>query len=494
MKKRKSFGVKLWLWFLLFSAVIFLVLWLLQTVFLQNFYNGMAIRNVEKAVGKMTAHSSDTGFYEVIDEVAVKNSLLVFVTDENGNVLYSADEYRRLYGNENQADGVSDNPYHAGDVMNWEKGALRNLPYSYQTLVNELNKAVNGRVGFVTEDNAAYVTGVRLGDGRILSVSLPLGTVGGTVGILRAQLVWVSVLSLILGFVLAWVISKRFEKPVAQIAASAKEVAGGNFHPEFPKGFCAELDELSDTLEETALRLEKSKNSQREFLANVSHDLRTPLTMIKGYAEMVKEISWSDEENREKDLNIIMREADRLTALVNEILEFSAMQADSSVKEYEKIDLSRAVKEVIEQFAPFCEQNGYVIETEITDGITVRADESRIKRVIYNFIDNAVNHTDDSKKIKASLTAGDGSARFSVTDYGKGIADEDIPYIWDRYYTSRSRKNKAVVSGLGLSIAKEILTAHRAKFGVDNRNNCTFWFEMKIHREISAKTIENAPA
>ena len=309
---------------------------------------------------------------------------------------------------------------------------------------------------------------------------------------------------------------------MAQIAASAKEVAGGNFHPEFPKGFCAELDELSDTLEETALRLEKSKNAQREFLANVSHDLRTPLTMIKGYAEMVKEISWNDEENREKDLNIIMREADRLTALVNEILEFSAMQADANesrfcicspalgvndclgcladkigvhpVKEYEKIDLSRAVKEVIEQFAPFCEQNGYVIETEITDGITVRADESRLKRVIYNFIDNAVNHTDESKKIRASLTAKDGSARFSVTDYGKGIADEDIPYIWDRYYTSRSRKNKAVVSGLGLSIAKEILTAHRAKFGVDNRNNCTFWFEMKIHREISAKTIENAPA
>ena len=199
MKKRKSFGVKLWLWFLLFSAVIFLVLWLLQTVFLQNFYNGMAIRNVEKAVSKMTAHSSDTGFYEVIDEVAVKNSLLVFVTDENGNVLYSADEYRRLYGGTTQANDGTDNPYHAGDVMNWEKGALRNLPYSYQTLVNELNKAVNGRVGFVTEDNAAYVTGVRLGDGRILSVSLPLGTVGGTVGILRAQLVWVSVLSLILG-------------------------------------------------------------------------------------------------------------------------------------------------------------------------------------------------------------------------------------------------------------------------------------------------------
>ena len=466
MKKRKSFGVKLWLWFLLFSAVIFLVLWLLQTVFLQNFYNDMAIRNVESAVGKMTAHASDSDFYEVIDKIAVSNSLLVFVTDADGNVLYSADEYQRLYDGTKQANDGTDNPYHAGDVMNWEKGALRNLPYSYQALVNKLNEAETNRVGFMTEDETAYVTGVRLGDGKLLSVSLPLGTVGGTVGILRVQLVWI--------------ISKRFEKPVAQIAASAKEIAGGNFHPEFPKGFCAELDELSDTLGETASHLEKAQNAQREFLANVSHDLRTPLTMIKGYAEMVKEISWSDEEKREKDLGIITREADRLTALVNEILDFSAMQADNSVKEYEKIDLSRAVREVIGQFAPFCEQNGYVIEAEITDGVTVSADEAQIKRVIYNFIDNAVNHTDESEKIKVSLTVADGSARFEVTDYGKGIAVEDIPYIWDRYYTARNRKNKAVVSGLGLSIAKEILTAHRARFGVDSKNGCTFWFELGI--------------
>ncbi len=478
MKKRKPFGVKLWLWFLLFSAAIFTVLWLLQTVFLQNFYDGMAIRNVERAVSKMTAHASDFDFYEVIDEIAVSNSLLVFVTDADGNVLYSADEYRRLYGETNQAEDGTDNPYHAGDVMNWEKGALRNLPYSYQTLVNKLDEAQTDRVGFVTQDETAYVTGVRLGDGRTLSVSLPLGTVGGTVGILRVQLVWVSVLSLALGFCLAWIISKRFGKPVAQISRSAKQIAEGNFRPKFPKGFCAELDELSETLEETALRLEKAKNAQREFLANVSHDLRTPLTMIKGYAEMVKEISWSDAEKREKDLSIIMRESDRLTALVNEILEFSAMQADGSVKEYEKIDLSRAIRDVIEQFAPFCEQNGYVIETEITDGVTARVNEAQIKRVIYNFIDNAVSHTDESKKIKVSLTVAGGRARFAVTDYGKGIADEDVPYIWDRYYTARNRKNKAVVSGLGLSIAKEILTAHRAKFGVDNRNKCTFWFEL----------------
>ena len=474
MKKRKSFGVKLWLWFVAFAAGIFAALWLLQTVFLQSFYNDMAIRGVERAAKEIVAHAGGTDLYDVIDEIAGENSLLVFVTDGQRRILNSSDAYQGLYREERR----NDNPYLAQDQeLSWEKGALRNLPDSYGTLFERI-KVGEDSAGFVTEDNAAYVTGRVLPDGNILYISMPLGTVGGTVRILRLQLVWVSVLSLVLGFVLAWVISKRFEKPVAEIAGSAKQIAEGNFHPELPRGFCAELDELSDTLGETALRLEKAQNAQREFLANVSHDLRTPLTMIKGYAEMVKEISWSDEEKREKDLDIITREADRLTALVNEILDFSAMQSNNAPQEYGVIDLSRAVKEVLEQFAPFCEQNGYVIETKIADGVTARADETQIKRVIYNFIDNAVNHTDDSKKVKVSLTIKNGSARFAVTDYGKGIANEDLPYIWDRYYTARNRKNKAAVSGLGLSIAREVLTAHRAKFGVSNKTGCTFWFEL----------------
>ncbi len=481
MKRRKSFGVKLWLWFVFFSAAIFLALWLLQTVFLQSFYNDMAIRSAEKAAAEMAEHSSSADFYDVIDETAAENSLLVFVTDAEGNILYSADEYKGLYGNSGQTEPKNGNPYFSSDeILNWEKGALRNLPYSYESFIAKLKETGEDSAGFISEDNAAYVAGCVLPNGDILYISMPLGTVGGTVRILRLQLLWVSVLSLILGFALAWVISKRFEKPVAEIADSAKQIAVGNFHPELPKGFCTELDELSDTLGETALRLEKAQNAQREFLANVSHDLRTPLTMIKGYAEMVKEISWSDAEKREKDLDVITREADRLTALVNEILDFSAMQANGVPQEYGVIDLSRAVQDVIGQFSPFCEQNGFVIEAEITDGLTVSADEAQIKRVIYNFIDNAVNHTGESKKVKVSLTAADGSARFAVKDYGKGIADEDLPYIWDRYYTARNRKNKAVVSGLGLSIAKEVLTAHKAKFGVDNRNDCTFWFKLKI--------------
>ena len=482
MKKRKSFGVKLWLWFALFSAAIFLALWLLQTVFLQRFYNGMAIRNVERAAENIAAHAEAADFYDVIDETAAENPLLVFVTDTEGNILYSADAYKRLYGEkEPAAQQQNGNPYFSPDtVLNWEKGALRNLPSGYEDFMARLMASGTGSVGFETADNAAYVTGAVLENGKILYISMPLDAVGGTVGILRLQLVWVSALSLLLGFALAWGISKRFEGPVAKITDSAKQIAAGNFHPELPKGFCRELDELSDTLAETARSLERAQASQRDFLANISHDLRTPLTMIKGYAEMVKDISWEDAQKRESDLNIIIREADRLTALVNEILDFSAMQSGKKEITRRVMNLSRAARDVIGQFSPFCAQNGFAIETEIADGLLITADEMQIKRVIYNFIDNAVNHAGDSRKIRVSVKETEGRARLEVTDYGKGIADAELPYIWDRYYTARNRKNKGAVSGLGLSIAKEILIAHDAAFGVDNKNGCTFWFEVKI--------------
>ena len=127
MKKRKSFGVKLWLWFVLFAAAIFLVLWLLQTVFLQSFYNDMAIRGVERAAKEIVAHAGETDIYDVIDEVAGENSLLVFVTDGQRRILYSSDSYKGLYGSSGQQEQQNGNPYFSSDeVMNWEKGALRN--------------------------------------------------------------------------------------------------------------------------------------------------------------------------------------------------------------------------------------------------------------------------------------------------------------------------------------------------------------------------------
>lgn len=491
--KRKAFGMKLWLYFILFSAIIFVTLWLLQTVFLQNFYNGMAIRNIQKVATQIAEQRDSEDLESVIDNFARNDSLLIFLTDWQGNVIYSADQNKSVY-QENRtwhtSDSDNDNPYRNSDEMlNWQIGAYRNLPQGYDEFLQQLSSSNDSRVGYALENNTAYVYGMilsasgtasgLLGDkGTVLYISMPLGAVGAAVGILRIQLVWVTLASLAIGFIIAYFISHRFARPVSAILMQARRMANGDFDGDFEKGFCLELDELSETLGQTADALAQAENYRRELLANVSHDLRTPLTMIRGYAESVRDITWEDNENRETDLTIIIREADRLTGLVNDILDYSALQATDRPAEWKDVDLSCAAQYAIEQFAPLCVRDGYTIESDIVPGQWVCGDRKQLVRVLYNLIDNAIHHAGNSRNIQVAVKDIGKSVRVEVRDYGEGILPDELPYIWDRYFTTKQRKRSSGGSGLGLAIAKEILLAQKAEFGVKSEigQGCLFWF------------------
>lgn len=478
----------MWSYFILFAAIIFVILWLIQTVFLQSFYSRMAIANLNKAAQEIISHQDGADILARIDETAMKNSLLIFLTDENGEVLYSVDEYSTLYSAVEDEHNSSKNPYRS-DIgsMSWEQGAIRNLPYSHMELIVQLLVSGNTSIGYITSDGSAYVSATRLSTCNvfpekdvILCISMPLGTVDVATGILQIQLMWMSILSFVLAFVLAFFLARRFEKPIQELAYQARRISQGKFNIVEKAGFCTELDDLAETLNETAHSLERLEDSRRELLAGVSHDLRTPLTMMKGYAEMLQEFSWKDEQTRNHDLAVIQREADRLTALVNEILEYSSMQSNGLKLQMEEFDFSEMADCVANQFDALWKVQGYVIDKIIEPGIYVRGDRRQFERVIYNFIDNAVDHAGGQKHIIIKLSAKNNSIRFSVKDFGSGIPEAEIPYIWEKYYTARNRKNKDTVSGLGLSIAKEILSVHKAQFGVMCEEGSEFWFEMTI--------------
>ncbi|MGN0107918.1 MAG: ATP-binding protein, partial [Hominilimicola sp.] len=324
-------------------------------------------------------------------------------------------------------------------------------------------------------------TDLNNGKEAVLYISKALGSVSGTIGILRIQLVWVTVASLLLGFIIAYFISRRFARPVLLLSEKAAHMADRDFKSDFKKGFCSELDELSDTLNKTADDLAKAENFRREFFANISHDLRTPLTMIKGYAEMVRDFSWESEETRETDLNVIIREADRLTGLVNEILEYSAFQSGHMQIDFDDINISSVAQKVIGQFAPMCVRNSICIETEIEANLIVCGSEENITRVIYNLIDNAITHSGNSKKIQITVKGLPETVRTEVRDFGSGIEKELLPHVWDRYFTMKQQKRNETGSGLGLAISREILISHGADFGVESEigEGSTFWFELK---------------
>lgn len=179
-------------------------------------------------------------------------------------------------------------------------------------------------------------------------------------------------------------------------------MAEGKVKANFEKGFCAELDELADTLKQTADALSRTENFRREFLSNISHDLRTPLTMIRGYAEMVRDFSWEEEEQRKMDLAVIIWKANRLTDLVNDILDYTALQEAPSTK-FEEVDMSTAAQMVVEQFKPLCLRNGCDLEAQIFPGLLVYGDRQQLSRVLYNLLDNAISHAGEKRKVQFVL-------------------------------------------------------------------------------------------
>ena len=459
-----------------FTVVIFTVLWLLQTVFLQKFYNGMIIRNTINVAEKISEESCNSDITSYIDDVSRSNSILVFVTDTDGNIIYSSDEYKKGHKNRLKNDRT--------DLRN-EHQQYRELPENYSEFLSELNSSADGIAELQTDESYVYGRLIDFygSDGKaVLYIGTTLNAVGSTARIIRIQLVWVTLLSIIIAFVLALFMSKSFSKPVSQLNEKAHKLGENDNNVDFNKGFCMELDELNKTLDTTSEKLKKSKDFQNELLANVSHDLRTPLTMIKGYAEMIRDISREDEKQCAEDVAVIVEETDRLTALVNEILEYSELQMSDSETVMNDVNLSETVTSVADSFEKLYSKDGYIFERIIADDIHIKGNVSRLQRAIYNLLDNAVRHAGEDKLVGITLKTDNEKAIIEISDHGSGIAPDELEYIWDRYYTKRQRNGKGV-SGLGLAIVKQIVSQHNGVCKADSDVGAGSIFSIELNAE-----------
>lgn len=486
-KKPKSFKTKLWLYFMLFAAMIFSVLWLLQTVFLQSFYNKMLISNTKKAAEMISQNSENENITNIIDSASLDNSILIYIIDTDGEILYFSDEYKGARKKESFIDNQNNEiPLDNDRIKKKHFDGFRIDPEEFKDFIEEMKESNDTVIEKTTENFYIYGTYIDYcgtDQKAILYVSTMLDPVGSAVSIIKIQLIWVTILSLIAGFVFAWFIAKSFDRPVAQLSEKANRLGESDYPKSFKEGFCIELDDLSRKLDNTSEKLIEARNFQTELLANVSHDLRTPLTMIKGYAEIIGDTSWDDEKQCKADVAVIIREADRLTELVNEILEYSELKMgeDSSLG-FEKVDLSALTLRVCKNFEDLYKGKEEHIETQIEEGIYVNGISSRLERAVYNLIDNAFRYTDVSRKVTVRLTSSEDKAKIEVIDYGNGIPQSEIKHIWDRYYTFRQRKGKGV-SGLGLAIVKQTMDIHNGSCYVlsENGKGCTFCIELNTY-------------
>ena len=299
--------------------------------------------------------------------------------------------------------------------------------------------------------------------------------------LMQNLLIVASITILVVTVVMALVFSRRLSKPINKLANTAKLLAHGDFDISFESDSCNEVQQLASSLNFAKEELSKTDQMRRDFIANVSHDLRTPLTMIQAYAEMVRDLSGNIPEKRNKHCQIIIDETKRLSLLVGDIQNLSKLQSGTESITVKPFDIAELCRTVVKRFSIMSETQGYYFVVECDTSATVNGDYQKIEQVLYNLIGNALNYTGEDKKVLIRCKEKATTYRIEITDTGKGIAKEDIDQVWDRYYRINQKKRNVVGSGLGLNIVKAILDNHKAPYGIESELNVgtTFWFELK---------------
>ncbi|MBQ9151784.1 MAG: HAMP domain-containing histidine kinase [Clostridia bacterium] len=320
------------------------------------------------------------------------------------------------------------------------------------------------------------------GDAYILMLNSELEPLNATVETLKTQFWMIAFILLWGALFLAILISRNISAPIQKMNRAAKRLAKGHYDADFHVNGYREVSELSESLTNASEQLAQNDRLQKELIANISHDLRTPLTMIVGYSEVMRDLPG---ENTPENVQVIIDETERLSQLVNDLLDLSKLQAGTRVPNMENINLTELIESTMLRYEKLTQKDGYRIEYEADASVDVRADRTMLLQVIYNLINNAINYTGEDKLVRVTqtLTSDGQRVRVSVIDSGAGIPPEQIPLIWDRYYKIDKVHRRAMIgTGLGLSIVKQVLEAHHTTYGVESKEGCgsTFWFEMRV--------------
>ncbi len=462
---KDSIKFKIWSYFILFAAVIMIILWLLQTVFLNRFYESMKTNEIKKIGNSLIQAYGKEGFEDLLYTTSLSEGIVIQILDESGNLVY---------------------PLNLFDILRQPR--LDSKLFS-EFIINLFNSPDN-HVVYYREDSRfnepTLVYGAILENGSgsnyFLYINSILQPVDSTVSVLKNQLIIVTFASLAMALILSYLIATRLTKPIDEITDSAKSLAQGDYNVVFKKGDYSEINNLADTLNYATEELSKTEELRRDLIANVSHDLRTPLTLIKSYGEMIRDISGNNEIKRNSHIKTIIDEADRLSYLVNDMLDLSKAQSGLENLGMVSFDIKKTTEDILNRFRLFKDKHGYSFEINSMGETKVLGDESKIQQVIYNLISNAVNYSTDTKEIIINIKDEGDRVLFEVKDKGIGIAEEELDSIWDRYYkVGKAHKRPISGSGIGLSIVKSILLAHKAEYGVKSTlgEGSTFYFKLR---------------
>ncbi len=448
--KIRSMQAMLWRCFALFTVLVIAVVTIVCYGVLSNAYSTQA-RSRVSAVGsgltmlidgKTAQFNSEVG--DEMNRYAYSEGVEVFLTSIDGETII----------------------YTTADV-----------PDDWDSIFSEVSSTVNGwtaekAVIYSSDSMLNYVSCVTFNNTQcFLVVRYSMHIIIDSVQNMQVYIIIIAAVAIVVAFLIAYILAQRISRPIRNMSETAMRMAKGDYSVQFASAEFEEMAQLSESLNYAKDEIKKSDDFQKELLANVSHDLRTPLTMIKAYASMVQEISGDDPEKRNKHLQVIIDESDRLTGLVNDILNASKVSAGLSELNKKVFNLTEFLYGIMNKFDYLQETSGYKFFVDVDPNLYTLADEEKIYQVLYNLISNAVNYTGADKCVYVSLKymPEQDRIKFAVRDTGKGISDDEKEHIWDRYYRSKDAHARPVKgTGLGLNIVKIILQAHNFDFGVDS--------------------------
>ena len=489
--KKRSVGIRarLTVALIAFTVFVLVAIWLLQIRLLSYFYEREKFSELEEAYLDICTYIGEKDFSDKLEKTAEEKAICVrvfVIIDANAKEVGDANAgvdcmihhlspslLSDLYDDAKLNDGSYDKRMEFNTDFVKESGDEFYLP-GLRHPANTVN-AICARL--LERDGTEY----------FILLDSELTPVSATVNTLQVQFLWTAFFLLCGAILFAFILSRIIATPLTAITAKARKLAVGNYTADFEGRGYREIAELAEALNFAAREIGMTDHLQKELIANISHDLRTPLTMIKGYSEIMRDLPG---ENNAENAQIIIDETTRLSDLVSDLLDLSKLQAGTKKPEPEIFDLSVLARDTLRRYDALIRHNGYRILFETEGEAEVSADRGMILQVIYNLINNAVNYTGESLRVRVSITLKENSVRLSVADDGEGIEPDQIESIWDRYYRVDKVHNRAVIgTGLGLSIVKGILEAHGALYGVESAVGVgsVFWFELPLVKQEKAK-------
>jgi signal transduction histidine kinase len=455
----KSISIKLWGLMLALVFIALILIWCFQIVFLESFYFSIHEKKLLKEgrnlVEMINANEERTIIEEKLNELLLKYNARIDLYTSAGIIIYSSESSPKPM--------IVDKNAFLMEIMQSKKAVSAFKHDSRGSLL---------LVGLpVIRDNVMTAAVI---------MTVPVASLKETVDTLKEQFVIISLILISVSSILAYVFSKYFTRPILEISNAAKAMAEGNLSIKVPVNTKDELGMLSATINHLSTQLQKIEQLRKELISNVSHEFKTPLSLIKGYAETIRDVENLSEEKRNKQLSIIIEESDKLNYMINEIMDLSQIQSDYYKLDKTDFRIKETIKAVVNRLTYHTENKKLCIEMDYKDDIWVHADERRMEQVLYNLLNNAINFSKEEECIFIRVIDKDKLIEVGIVDQGAGIPPEEIPFIWDRFYKSKEASAKHRGSGLGLAIVKGILDAHKLNFGVESEigKGSRFWFEI----------------